>query len=230
VAGFRSGQCRPFADDGHISLNRSEAAPAGREDLYYGAHSISRFQAITAVGTAQVQAPHGAKMTSKEPLRVRKRLLAEPGSTSIPLPSNEIDLVACATIHYSSEDPRHPIEHLLDGRSGRGATHWSSARDNTAEEIVIEFDRPENVLRFIFDAEEVAAERTQQVTMEHSTDGGNTYRIGFVQEYTFSPQGSTYQREDLSFNLPTVTHVKLTIVPNKGGTGRASLTSLRLFG
>jgi len=169
-------------------------------------------------------------ITTREPLRVRKRLLPEPGTTSVPLPSNEIDLVACATILYSSETPDHPIEHLLDGRSGRGATRWSSARENTAEEIVIEFDRPEHVLRFIFDVEEGRVERTQQVTMEYSTDGGDTYRTGFVQEYTFSPRGSTYQREDLSFDLPKVTHVKLTIIPNKGGTGTASLTSLRLFG
>jgi hypothetical protein len=99
---------------------------------------------------------------------------------------NSIDLVACATILYSSEDPHHPIEHLLDGRSGRGATRWASSRQNTAEEIIVEFDRPEHVRRFIFDAEEVEAERTQQVPMEFSTDGGNTYRMGFVQEYTFS--------------------------------------------
>lgn len=168
-------------------------------------------------------------MTMREPLRIRKRLLPEPGSPGAPLPSNEIDLVACATILYSSEAPSHPIEHLLDGRSGRGATRWSSAREDTAEEIIIEFDRPEHVLRFIFDAEEGYVERTQQVTMEYSTDKGLTYRTGFVQEYTFSPLGSTYQREDLSFDLPEVTHVKLTIVPNKGGTGTASLTSLRLF-
>jgi hypothetical protein len=168
-------------------------------------------------------------MTARESLCVRKRLLAAPGSPGPPLPSNEIDLVACATILYSSEDARHPIEHLLDGRSGRGATRWSSARQDTAEEIVIEFDRPEHVRRFIFDAEEVEAERTQQLTMEFSTDGGRTFQTGFVQEYTFSPRGSTYQREDLSFDLPKVSHVKLTIVPNKGGTGTASLTSLRLF-
>ena len=168
-------------------------------------------------------------MTARDLLRVRKRLIAAPGSVTPPLPSNEIDLVACATILYSSEDTRHPIEHLLDGCSGRGATRWCSARQDTAEEIVIQFDRPEHVRRFIFDAEELEAERTQQVTMEFSTDGGHMFRTGLVQEYTFSPHGSTYQREDLSFDLPDVTHVRLTIVPNKGGTGRASLTSLRLF-
>jgi GTPase involved in cell partitioning and DNA repair len=73
------------------------------------------------------------------------------------------------------------------------------------------------------------AQRTQQVTMEFSTDGGRTFRTGFVQEYTFSPRGSTYQREDLSLNLPQVSHMRLIIVPNKGGSGMASLTSVRLF-
>jgi hypothetical protein len=169
-------------------------------------------------------------MTARELLRVRKRLLGAPDSSIPPLPSNEIDLVACATILYSSEDAHHPIEHLLDGCSGRGATRWSGAQQNTAEEIVIEFDRAVHVRRFIFDAEELEAERTQQVIMEFSTDGGHTFRTGFVQEYTFSPHGSTYQREDLSFDLPKISHVRLKIVPNKGGTGKASLTSLRLFG
>src|SRR6185312_7950727 len=128
-------------------------------------------------------------MTMKQPLLVRKRLLPERGSPCVARPSNEIDLVAGATILYSSETASHPIEHLLDGRSGRGATRWLSARENTAEEIVIAFDEPEHVLRLIFDAEEAQVERTQQVTMEYSTDNGLTYRTGFVQEYTFSPGG-----------------------------------------
>jgi hypothetical protein len=146
------------------------------------------------------------------------------------LPSNEIDLVAAAKILYSSEDPAHPIEHMLDGRSGRGATYWSGGQQNTTEQIVIEFDRPERVSRLIYDVEELRAERTQQITMELSTDGGETIRAGFVQEYTFSPHGSTYQREDLSFDLHGVTHIRLTVVPSKSGAGTASITSLRLFG
>lgn len=168
-------------------------------------------------------------MTTTDPLRVRKRLLAQAGSPSAPLPASEIDLAACATILYSSEDPRHPIEHLLDGRSGRGATRWSSGRQNTTEEIVLEFDRPERIRRVIFDAEELLVERTQQITMEFSSDGGQVYRKVFVQEYTFSPHGSTYQREDLSVDLSEVTHIRLIVVPNKGGSGTASLTSIRLF-
>jgi hypothetical protein len=50
-----------------------------------------------------------------------------------------------------------------------------------------------------------------------------------VQEYTFSPQGATFQHEDLRLDLAAITHLRLTVVPNKGGSGVATLTSLRLF-
>jgi hypothetical protein len=82
----------------------------------------------------------------------------------------------------------------------------------------------------VFDAEEREVERTQQLTIEYSTDGGKAYRTALVQEYTFSPGGSTYQREDLRFDLHKVSHIRLIVVPNKGGSGSASLTSIRLFG
>jgi hypothetical protein len=144
--------------------------------------------------------------------------------------AGEIDLAAHAVVFYSAEDPQHPIEHLLDGRCGAGASHWSSGRANTAEEILIEFDRPQSLSRLIFEAEELHAQRTQQVSVEFSSDGGTTFRRWLVQEYTFSPGGSTYQREDLRLDEPGVTHVRLCVVPNKSGSGYASLTSLRLFG
>jgi hypothetical protein len=50
-----------------------------------------------------------------------------------------------------------------------------------------------------------------------------------AQEYTFTPQGATFQHEDLRLDLPTITHLGLTIVPNKGGSGVATVTSLRIF-
>jgi hypothetical protein len=166
--------------------------------------------------------------------RVRKRLLSEPGATAGPLASaslsaNEIDLATCATVLFSSEDPNNPIEHLLDGQSGRGGTHWTSARPNVSEELVIEFDHPQRISRMIFEAEEMYAERIQQVTVEFSIDGGKIFRRCLVQEYTFSPGGATYQREDFALDLSEVTHVRLLIVPNKSGAGSATLTSLRLF-
>jgi hypothetical protein len=143
---------------------------------------------------------------------------------------NEIDLVGSATISYSSEDAVHPIDHLVDGCSGQGASRWSSARDNTTEVLIFELDRPERISRVVFDAEERHWSRTQQVTIEFSTDRGRTYWTALVQEYNFDPRGSTYQSEDLRFDVENVSHVKLTIVPSKGGGGRSTLTSIRLYG
>jgi hypothetical protein len=65
--------------------------------------------------------------------------------------------------------------------------------------------------------------------IEVSTDGDGTFRRIFVQEFTFSPRGATFEREDLKLELVDVTHLRLTLVPNKHGAGVAKLTSLRLF-
>jgi hypothetical protein len=62
-----------------------------------------------------------------------------------------------------------------------------------------------------------------------SDDGGRTYRQILVQEYNFSPRGATFQREDQRIDLRQVTHLRLTVVPNKSGSGPATLTALRLF-
>jgi hypothetical protein len=143
--------------------------------------------------------------------------------------TDEVDIASCARIAYSSEDPAHPVEHLLDGRSGPGATRWTSARPDVIEQIVVEFDRPQTISRLVYEVEEAVRERTQEVRVEVSEDGGGTYRQILVQEYTFSPGGATYQREDQRLGLRRVSHLRLTIVPNKNGSGTATLTSLRLF-
>jgi len=118
---------------------------------------------------------------------------------------------------------------LLDGRSGLGATRWMSARPDTIEHLVVEFDRPQTISRLVYEVEEATRERTQEVRVEVSEDGARTYRQILVQEYNFSPRGATYQREEQRFNLRQVTHLRLTIVPNKSGSGTATLTALLLF-
>jgi hypothetical protein len=160
--------------------------------------------------------------------RLRKRPL-EADAAASGRAANEIDIAGSATVSYSSEDPAHPVEHLLDGQSGPGATRWMSARADTIEHIVLEFDRPQTISRLVYEVEEPARERTQEVRVEVSEDGGRSYRQIVVQEYNFSPGGATYQREELRFNLRGVTHLRLTIVPHKSGSGTATLTALRLF-
>jgi GAF domain-containing protein len=64
----------------------------------------------------------------------------------------------------------------------------------------------------------VEEERTKEVRIEVSTDPGRAYRQVLAQDYTFSPQGATFQHEDSRLDLTAITHLKLTIVPNKGGS------------
>lgn len=160
--------------------------------------------------------------------QIRKRLLQDawllPASSSA-----ELDLTAGATIAYSSEEPAHPVDNIFDGRDGPGGTYWESAREDTSETLLIEFDRPQNMSRLIFEVEERHLERTQEVRIEVSCDAGISFRALLVQEFVFSPRGATFQREDLRRNVQGVTQMRLVIVPNKSGSGRARLTSLRLF-
>jgi len=162
---------------------------------------------------------------------MRKHLIADRHTERNREPSHlrELDLAHCATIHYSSEDPSHPIEHMLDGSSGRGASRWISARTDVTEVLLVEFDEPQHLSHVAFEAEEPLAMRTQEVRAEFSDDGGKSWRQAFIQEYNFSPLGSTYECENIGLDLRGVTHLRLSIVPNKGGSGRATLTSLRLF-
>ena len=162
----------------------------------------------------------------QSPPRLRKRPLEANAATSA---TDEIDIAGCAAIAYTSEDPAHPVEHMLDGCCGPGAPRWMSARPDTTEHIVIEIDRPQTISGLVYEVEETTRERTQEVRVEASEDGGQSYRQILVQEYNFSPGGATYQREEQRFNLRQVTHLRLTIVPNKSGSGTATLTALRLF-
>jgi hypothetical protein len=159
--------------------------------------------------------------------QLRKRLLKD--ARLLAAPSNELDVKTGATVAYSSEHPAHPVDSMFDGRDGRGGTFWASERTDTVETLLLEFDHPQRISRLIFEVEERAVERTQEVRIEVSSDGGASFRQLLVQEFVFSPRGATFQREDLRLSAAQVTHLRLTIVPHKNGSGRATITSLRLF-
>lgn len=160
--------------------------------------------------------------------QVRKRLLDDARLLPASIKA-ELNVTAGATIGYSSEVPEHPIDNVFDGRDGPGGTYWESPQENRAEVLLIEFDQPQNISRLIFEVEERQSERTQEIRLEASCDSGIQFHQLLVQEFVFSPAGATFQREDLRMSLSGVSHLRLTIVPNKNGSGRARLTSLRLF-
>ena len=159
---------------------------------------------------------------------VRKRLLPKEGENAAAF-AGEIDIASHAVLAYTSDDPDHPIDNLIDGQYGRGSTFWAGAAPDTLERIIVEFDRPQSVSWMIYEVEDSVCARTQEVSVEVSLDGGRTYRQILVQEYTFSPDGATFQREVQRLSLPPISHLRLTVVPDKQGSGRAKLNSLRLF-
>jgi hypothetical protein len=67
---------------------------------------------------------------------------------------------------------------------------------------VLELDQPQRISRLVYEVEEGSHERTQEVRVEASTDRGRTYRQVLVQDYTFSPHGTTFQHEDLRLEPP----------------------------
>jgi hypothetical protein len=158
---------------------------------------------------------------------LRKRRLER--STETDDDSGSLDVASVAAIEYSSEDPAHPVERMLDEHAGPSGSYWAAGQADTTERLVLVFDRPQSVTRLVYAVEEAEHERTQEMHIEASTDGGWAYRRLFVQEYTFSPRGATFEREDFRLELEDVTHLRLTVVPNKRGSGVAKLTSLRLF-
>jgi hypothetical protein len=166
-------------------------------------------------------------MTASDSPPLRKRLLvprAAPEDFDQP-----IDLATASEFSYSSEDAAHPIENVLDDRTGRGGSFWSSGRPDTPEQWIISFDTAQRLSRLTYEVEESRLQRTQEMRVEVSEDGGRTYRDLFVQEYTFSPQGATFQREDMRLHIAAATQLRLTLVPNKSGSGTATMVSLRLY-
>jgi hypothetical protein len=81
-------------------------------------------------------------------ITIRKRRLDQ--SDKAVDDSAPLDLTRVATIAYSSEDPAHPVEHLVAERTGPGGSRWVAAQPDSVEQIVVEFDRPKSVARLVY--------------------------------------------------------------------------------
>jgi hypothetical protein len=142
--------------------------------------------------------------------------------------ANAIDLGRLATVIVSSELPEHPVENALEGATGRGSARWI-AGEGGAQSITLAFDAPQAVSGVDVEIEDTEQERTQELELAISRDGAQSYQVAVRQEFNFSPSGSTWERETWRIDAPATTHLRLTIVPHKGGgEARAVLTSLVL--
>jgi hypothetical protein len=140
----------------------------------------------------------------------------------------ELPVAAIASVEVSSEQDHQPIDNVFDSSRGPGGSRWMA--DGPGEQtVILVFDHPQTIRRIGVEVEELAVSRTQELTVSVSSDGGRRYRVLVRQEFNFSPPGTSFEREVWSVAADAVTHLRIDVLPDKGGRlGRATLTSLSL--
>ncbi|HLU50436.1 MAG TPA: discoidin domain-containing protein, partial [Planctomycetota bacterium] len=123
-----------------------------------------------------------------------------------------LDLAEIATVLVTSEDAAHPIEHAFDSECGPGASRWVAGEPGD-QWVVLEFDAPQDLRRIVLEIEEREVERTQELALSVSKDSGRTYQEIVRQEFTFSPRGATFEREDWTLAVDGVGRLRVWIRP-----------------
>ena len=130
-----------------------------------------------------------------------------------------------ADVEITSEDPCRPIESAL--LLGRGSG-WRAAEPGT-QTIRIIFTHPQPLRQIWLNFHEPEVERTQEYVLRWSPDRGQSFQEIVRQQWNFSPHGSTSETEDHHVDLPAVTVLELTVIPNISRSNAwASLAQLRL--
>lgn len=156
---------------------------------------------------------------------MRKRIIT-PVQQETALPDLEwLNIEELAEVEITSEDAAHPIESaLLPGH----ASGWCAAGPGK-QTIRLLFTNPQQLRRIWLNFVETRTGRTQEYVLRWSPDGGKSFREILRQQWNFSPEGATSETEDLHVDLPAVTVLELSIIPEiSGGNALASLAQLRL--
>jgi len=155
---------------------------------------------------------------------MRKRIIGQVQQGSEP-PGDWLNVDGLAEVEITSEDAAHPIESALvpGGTSG-----WCAAGPGK-QTIRLLFASPQRLRRIWLNFVETRIGRTQEYLVRWSPDGGQSFREIVRQQWNFSPEGATCQTEDHHVDLPAVTVIELSIIPDtSGGKALASLAKLRL--
>ena len=126
-------------------------------------------------------------------------------------------------VELTSEDPEWPIEHaLLDHKS----SGWRAAAAG-AQTISLVWREPTTIKRIRLVCEEQSRARTQEFTLRAFTIDGEREIVR--QQFTFSPPGTTIEREEYETNLNAVSRLELVIIPAiDGGNAVATLKEWRI--
>jgi hypothetical protein len=155
---------------------------------------------------------------------MRKRIIDPVQQEPVSLDMEWLNIEGLAEVEITSEDAAHPFESaLLPGQSG-----WRAAGPGK-QTIRLSFDNPQMIQRIWINFVEPSTERTQEYVLRWSPDGGKSFREIVRQQWNFSPKGATSETEDIHVDLPGVTELELSIIPDiRGGNAFASLAQLRL--
>ena len=156
---------------------------------------------------------------------MRKRIIAPVQQKTTSPDQDWLNVEDLAEVEITSEDAAHPIEFaLLPGQ----ASGWRAAGPGK-QTIRILFTQPQRLRRIRLHFVETRTERTQEYVLRWSPDGGQSFREIVRQQWNFSPHGTTGETEDHHVELPAVTVLELSIIPDiSGGNAFASLAQLQL--
>ena len=156
---------------------------------------------------------------------MRKRIIT-PGQQEIKdLDQEWLNIEGIAEVEITSEDAAYPIEFaLLPGQ----ASGWRAAGPGK-QTIRLLFTHPQQLQQIRLHFVEPHIERMQEYVLRWSPDGGQSFQEIVRQQWNFSPGGTTSETEDHHVELPAVTVLELSIIPDtSGGSAIASLAQLRL--
>ena len=156
---------------------------------------------------------------------MRKRIITPVQQETASPDQDWLNMERLAEVEITSEDAAHPIESaLLPGR----VSGWRAAGPGK-QTIRLLFAYPQRLRQIWLNFVETRTERTQEYVLRWSPDGGQSFQEIVRQQWNFSPQGSTSETEDYHVELPAVTVLELSIIPDtSGGSAIASLAQLRL--
>jgi hypothetical protein len=156
---------------------------------------------------------------------MRKRIIAQVQKDTASPDQDWLNMEEIAEVEVTSEDAAHPIESALLPSQASG---WRAAEPGQ-QTIRLLFNHPQRLRRIWMNFLEPGTERTHEYVLRWSPDSGQSFREIVRQQWNFSPQGTTSETEDYHVELPAVTVLELSLIPDiRGGIAFASLAQLRL--
>jgi hypothetical protein len=156
---------------------------------------------------------------------MRKRIITPVQQEIEEFDQEWLNIEGIVEVEITSEDAAYPIEFaLLPGQ----ASGWRAAEPGK-QTIRFLFTHPQRLQQIRLHFVEPRTERTQEYVLRWSPDGGQSFLEIVRQQWNFSPGGATSETEDYHVELPAVTVLELSIIPDiSGGNAIASLAQLRL--